>query len=108
MKTTSTFNSLPRSFLMSVALCLFGVFFSSQAYAQQEELFDRTWYLYKLESDGEEYEYYYYTPNTRTADDESRIEIMDYDINKLTAAVEVGGCPSWGMFLTVEFVAYEE
>src|SRR5690554_3682223 len=108
MKTTTTFKSLPHTFLMRVVLCLFGVLFSSQAYAQHEDLLDKTWYLYKLEIDGEEYEYYYYTPNTRTANDESRIEIMDYDINKLTAAVEFDGCPGWGMFLTIEFVENEE
>src|SRR5699024_5617872 len=102
------YKNLPHAFLMRVVLCLFGVFFSSQDYAQHEDLLGKTWYLYKLEIDGEEYEYYYYTPNTRTANDESRIEIMDYDINKLTAAVEFDGCPGWGMFLTIEFVENEE
>src|SRR5699024_3435403 len=108
MKTIYTYKNLPHSFLMRGVLCLFGVFFSSQAYAQHEDLLGKTWYLYKIEIDGEEYEYYYYTPNTRTANDESRIEIMDYDINKLTATVEFDGCPGWGMFLTIEFVENEE
>ena len=32
MKTIYTYKKLPYSFLMGVVLCLFGVFFSSQAY----------------------------------------------------------------------------
>ncbi|HLS10717.1 MAG TPA: hypothetical protein VK050_00990, partial [Flavobacteriaceae bacterium] len=100
MKTTPTFKSLPHSFLMSVVLCLFGVFFTSQAYAQHEELLDKTWYLYKLEIDGEEYEYY--SLDILTDNDESRLEFDIYD--KSITGILFDGCPGWGVTLNIEFI----
>src|SRR5690625_5644369 len=85
MKTTPTYKNLPHSLLMSVALCLFGVFFSSQAYAQHEDLLDKTWYLYKLEIDGEEYPYHNLDIQSG---DESRMKVIDYNINELTASID--------------------
>src|SRR5690625_4225330 len=100
MKTTPTFKSLPHSFLMSVVLCLFGVFFTSQAYAQHEELLDKTWYLYKLEIDGEEYEYY--SLDILTDNDESRLAFDIYD--KSITGILFDGCPGWGVTLNIEFI----
>ena len=102
MKTTSTFKSLPHAFLMRVVLCLFGVFFSSQAYAQHEDVLDKTWYLYKLEIDGEEYEYY---SLEMQAGDEARIKVVvENDSNTI---IQVDGCPRWGCDFYIEFIENE-
>ncbi|HLS10716.1 MAG TPA: T9SS type A sorting domain-containing protein [Flavobacteriaceae bacterium] len=104
MKTTPTYKNLPHSFLMSVALCLFGVFFSSQAYAQHEDLLDKTWYLYKLEIDGEEYPYHNLDIQSG---DESRMKVIDYNINELTASILFDGCPGSNCSLEFEFIENE-
>src|SRR5699024_3534348 len=86
MKTTPTYKNLPHAFLMGVVLCLFGVFFSSQAYAQDEELLDKVWYLYKLDVNGSEVSY----PSLESLNGrESTIEFLDNSV------IQFDGCPSF-------------
>ena len=101
MKTTHTYKNLPHSFLMGVVLCLFGVFFSSQAYAQHEELIDKTWYLYKLEIDEEDYEYYSLEIQ---AGDEARIKVVENDLDTI---IQQYGCPGGGCDNYIEFIENE-
>src|SRR5690554_2076543 len=103
MKTAHIYKNLPHSFLIGVVLCLFGVFFSSQAYAQHEDLLDKTWYLYKLEIDGEEYEYY--SLDILADNDESHFEIDIYD--ESMSGILFDGCPGWGVTLNIEFIKNE-
>src|SRR5699024_1187133 len=93
MKTTPTYKNLPHSFLMVVVLCLFGVFFSSQAYAQDEELLDKVWYLYKLDVNGSEVSY----PSLESLNGrESTIEFLD------NLVIQFDGCPSFS-HCTIEY-----
>src|SRR5699024_6877832 len=102
MKTTPTYKNLPHAFLMRVVLCLFGVFFSSQTYAQHDDLLDKTWYLYKLEIDGDEYEYYSLEIQVG---DEARIKVViENDLNPI---IQLYGCPRWGCNYYIELIENE-
>lgn len=85
--------------LRRLVIYMFVMLFSSQAYAQHEELLDKTWYLYKLEIDEEEYEYHSLEIQ---AGNESRI-----DFSKDDDSILFDGCPGWGMFLDLEFIENE-
>lgn len=93
MKTVFTYKNLPYSFLMSVVLCLFGVFFSSPAYAQDEELLDKVWYLYKLDVNGSEVSY----PSIDSLNGkESTIKFLNNSV------IQFDGCPSYS-HCTIEY-----
>ena len=102
MKPKNIGKGLQHLFLWSVLLCIFGLTFSFQAYAQDEEMLERTWYLYKLEMEGEEYLYYELDIDSG---DESNIEIVLNDNS--TADIEMDGCPGWGCSSSFEFAANE-
>src|SRR5699024_4690187 len=88
--------------LRRLIICILVVFISLQGYAQHEDLVDKTWYLYKLEIDGEEYEYY--ALNILADNDESRFEIDDDIYNESITEILFYGCPGWGKFLSIEFI----
>lgn len=105
MKTTLTYKNSSHLLFLSAVLCLFGILFPLQAYAQHEDLLDKTWYLYKLEIDGEEYAYH--NLDIRIGD-ESRMEIIDYNEDELTALILFGGCPGSNCYLEFEFIENED
>lgn len=88
--------------LRRLVICLFAILFSLQSYAQHEELLDKTWYLYKLEIDGEEYEYHSLEIQ---AGDEARIKLVDED--GLDTIIQQYGCPGWGCDYYIEFIENE-
>ena len=93
MKTAHTYKNLPHVFLMRVVLCLFGVFFSSQAYAQDEELLDKVLYLYKLDVNGSEVSY----PSIDSLNGKERtIEFLNNSV------IQFDGCPSYS-HCTIEY-----
>lgn len=93
MKTAHTYKHLPYLFFLSAVLCLFGMLFSSQAYAQQEDLLDRVWYLYKLDVNGSEV---YYPSIDNLHGKENTIEFLDNSV------FQFDGCPSFS-HCTVEY-----
>lgn len=102
MKTTYTYKNLPDLFFLSAVLSIFGMLFTSQAYAQQEELLDRVWYLYKLEIDGEEY--LYHNLEIQSGDEANIVIMLDDELNSY---IEMWGCPGWGCIINIEFVENE-
>lgn len=97
MKTVFTYKNLPHALKMRVVLCLFGVFFSFQTYAQHEELFNRTWYLDKLVMDGDTI----YNP-TR-GDLEYDLASTIYFNSENDGTIDLGGCPGEYHFIDMEF-----
>ena len=93
------------SICLSVVLFFFVALFPFQTYAQHEDLLDKTWYLYKLEIDGEEYEYY--ALDILSDNDESRIEISDNFSDEFTTSILFDGCPGWGLLLYIKFIENE-
>src|SRR5690625_2393434 len=103
MKTTPTYKNLPHLFFLSAVLCIFGVLFSSNTYAQQEGLLDKTWYLYKIEINEEEYEYHSLEIQ---AGDEARIKLV-YEGGWDGYRIRLDGCPRWGCDYYIEFIENE-
>src|SRR5690625_2435064 len=87
--------------LLRLVICALGVFISLQGYAQHEDLLDKTWYLYKLEIDEEEYEYYSIEIQ---AGDEARIKVV---VNDLDTIIQQDGCSGWGCDNYIEFIENE-
>ena len=90
------------SICLSVVLFFFVALFPFQTYAQQEELFDNTWYLYKFEIDEEEY---FYPDWEILSGDESSFTLQKID--ELTGGFDFMGCPGWGCSSLFEFVENE-
>ena len=87
--------------LRRLVICLFAILFSFQSYAQHEELLDKTWYLYKLEIDEEDYEYYSLEIQ---AGDEARIKVIENDLDTI---IQQYGCPGGGCDNYIEFIENE-
>lgn len=79
--------------LCRLLICLFGILLSFQSYAQQEELLDKVWYLYKLDVNGSEV---YYPSIDNLHGKESTIEFLE------NAVFQFDGCPSFS-HCTVEY-----
>src|SRR5699024_4153701 len=62
----------------------------------------KTWYLYKLEIDGEEYEYY--SLEMIGVGMESQIMIRENFDDGFTTFISFDGCPGWGVTLNIEFI----
>src|SRR5690625_2745547 len=92
-------------FFLSIILCLSSMFFSLKTYAQHEDLLDETWYLYKLEIDEEEYEYY--NLDIVSDNDKSQIEIVNDSYEEFTTSILFDGCPGWEILLYIEFIENE-
>ena len=93
MKTTPTYKNFPHLFLLSVVLCVFGILFPSKTYAQDDELLDKVWYLYKLDVNGSEVSY----PSIDSlSGKESTIEFLDNSV------IQFDGCPSFS-HCTIEY-----
>lgn len=102
MKTILTNKITSHLFLLGVMFSVFGMLFPFQTYAQHEDLLDRTWYLYKIEVDGVDYEY---SSIVIDAGDEARIKVaVD---NNLEVMILVYGCPGSGCNYFIEFVENE-
>lgn len=97
MKTAHTYRNLPYLFFLSAVLCLFGMLFSSQAYAQQEDLLDRVWYLDKLVMDGDTI----YSPTRE--DNELDLASTIFFNSENNGAIDFGGCPGEYHFIGMEF-----
>src|SRR5690554_5987449 len=93
MKTTNTYKNLPHLFFLSAVLCVLGMLFTSQAYAQDDELLDKVWYLYKLDVNGSEV---YYPSIDNLGGKESTIEFLD------NTMFQFDGCPSYS-HCTIEY-----
>src|SRR5690625_932289 len=93
MKTTNTYKNLPHLFFLSAVLCVFGMFFTSQAYEQDDELWDKVWYLYKLDVHGRVAGY----PSIDSlSGKESTIEFL------YNSVIQFDGCPSFS-HCTIEY-----
>lgn len=102
MKTILTNKITSHLFLLGVMFSVFGMLFPFQAYAQHEDLLDRTWYLYKIEVGGVDYEY---SSIVIDAGDEARIKVVEE--NNLEVMIQVDGCPGRGCDYIIEFVENE-
>src|SRR5699024_3516208 len=80
-------------FFLSIILCLSSMFSSLKTYAQDNELLDKVWYLYKLNVNGTKVDY----PLIESLNGkESTIEFLDNSI------IQFSGCPSFS-YCTIEY-----
>jgi len=87
-------------FFLSIILCLSSS--SLKTFAQHDDLLEETWYLYKVEIDGEDY---FYSDLDIESEDEARIEIVVE--NNLEGVILPYGCPGSGCVYYIEFIENE-
>lgn len=83
--------------LRRLVICLFGVLFSFQSYAQQEDLLDKTWYLDKLVMNEDTI----YNPTRE--DHELDLASTIYFNSENDGAIDFGGCPGEYHFIDMVF-----